>query len=85
MLEARNNIVILVRDDVRREKSGFILPDSGKVKPHSGNVVSVGDMVQDKKIKKDKKVLFHPTVGWDIEWENVVYTFVDGDKIIASV
>jgi len=84
-MEAVNNIVILVRDEIKKENSGFIIPDSGKVKPHAGTVISVGGLVQDKKIKKDKKVLFHPTVGWDIEWENVVYTFVDGDKIIASV
>lgn len=86
---ATNDFVIIVRDETEKERGGLLIPDSErhKVKPHSGTIFSVGDMVQSQSVKrgKGKKCLFHPTVGWEIDWEGVTYLYLRGAEIISFV
>jgi chaperonin GroES len=85
MMQATNNFVFLIRDDIETEKSGFIIPGQDREKPHEGTVVSIGDRVQDKNIQKSKgkKAVFHKGIGFEIELDNQVYLVLMGDEIIA--
>lgn len=86
--EAVNNYVFVIRDKTEAEKSGLIIPVAGREKPHQGSIFSVGDLVSDRKIKSGKgkrKALFHKGVGFEIEYEGVVYLVLEAHQIIAVV
>lgn len=87
MIKARNNFVLVKRDEVQEESSGFVIPGQGREKPHTGTILSVGKLVKDQDIKHGakQKCLFHKTVGFEIEYEGVVYLVLEGEQIIAMV
>lgn len=87
MIEATNNFIFITRDEAQSETSGFFIPDQGREKPHSGQVVSVGSLVQDKRLKQaqGKRVLFHKGVGFTIEFEEVEYLVLTSEQVIALV
>lgn len=74
-IQATNAAVWVKRDEVQTVKKGLIMPTGAQVKPHEGIILSVGNLVQDKDIKKGvgKKCLWHPTVGMEIEYEEEIY------------
>jgi co-chaperonin GroES (HSP10) len=84
-IQATNNYVFVIRDKAVAEKSGIIIPDQGREKPNQGTVFSVGDLIQDKTIKKakNKKCLFFKGTGFHIEFEEVEYLVLTSDQIIA--
>lgn len=86
-MKATNNFLWIIRDKTESEKSGFIIPSEGREKPHQGTVVSVGILAQDGNIKnsKGKKVLFHKTVGWEMEFEGQTYLICEAHQIIGIV
>ncbi len=84
-IEATNNCVWVVRDKTPNEVNGLVIPNVGKKKPNTGNVFSVGELVQDKKIKKGKKAIFHDGVGQKIEYDNAEYLIIQGNEIIGIV
>lgn len=83
MIQATNKFVWVVRD--KNEDSEFFIPEQGREKPHSGQIVSVGGLVEDKKIRaaKGKKCLFHKGVGFEIEYQGIVYLLLDDQHIIG--
>lgn len=85
MIQAVNNFVFVIRDESETETSGFILPDQAQEKQHRGTIYSVGDLVEDKKIKEGKKCLFHKGNGFDVEHEGQVYLVIEGVKVIAVI
>lgn len=87
MIQATNNFIFVVRDVIEGEKDGFFIPDQGREKPPTGEIISVGELVQDKKIKsaKNKKCMFHKGVGMPIEYEGVEYLVLEDRQIIALV
>lgn len=87
-LEAVNTFVLIKRDEADTETSGgLILPDQAQVKPAMGKILSVGQMVLDKRIKVGKKALFNKHVGVDIELGDETVTVLmggpDNSQIIA--
>lgn len=84
-MKATNDFVLVIRDETPAEKSGLIIPNQGRVKPHTGTVVSAGTLTKDQNIKaaKGKKVLFHPTVGFTIDYEGIEYLVLTANQIIA--
>lgn len=84
-IQARNNFVFIIRDEIQEEILGFIIPGQGQEKPHKGRVFSVGDLVVDKKIKQDTNCLFHKGSGFDITFEGVTYLVIEGERIICTV
>lgn len=84
-LQAVNNAVWVLREKEEVEKAGIIIPGRDRVKPNQGTVVSVGDLVADKKIKgaKNKKCLFHSGVGFTIPFEGVDYLVLNAEHVIA--
>lgn len=86
-VKATNNFVFLRRDVTDTEKNGLLLPTGGKTKPSRGTILSIGELVKDPKIKSglNKKALFHPTVGFEIEYGDQTYLVLLGDEIIAVI
>jgi co-chaperonin GroES (HSP10) len=84
-IQATNNFVFVIRDKTEAEKSGFFIPDQGREKSNTGTVLSLGDLVQDKTIKKskNKKCIFFKGTGFHIEFEDVEYLVLTSDQIIA--
>lgn len=83
MIQACNNFVWIIRDEAASEIGGLLLPESAKEKPHTGIIFSVGEMVQDKKIKKDKRAIFFKGNGWDVTHNGETYLVIEGERIIG--
>lgn len=86
-LVAVNNYVFIEKDEAQSEKKGLVIPSYGKEKPSSGIIFSVGEAVQDRKIKNavGKKVLFHKGIGFNMEVDDKEYLVLEGHQIIAIV
>lgn len=86
-VKACNNFVLVIRDEVEKEKSGLSIPNIGQVKPAMGTVFSVGRLVRDPDIKaaKGNKCLFHAGVGDELTFEDVTYLVLVGEQIISLV
>lgn len=84
-MKATNDFVLVIRDETLSEKNGLIMPTSGRVKPHVGTIATAGTLTKDQNIKagKGKKVLFHSTVGFELEYEGIVYLVLTANQIIA--
>lgn len=84
-MKATNDFVLVIRHETPAEKGGLIIPNQGRVKPHVGTIVSSGGLTKDQNIKagKGKIALFHPTVGWELEYEGQVYLVLTSNQIIA--
>jgi len=85
MIQAVNNFVFLVVDEAAEEIGGLYIPNQGQEKPSSGKIVSVGDAVNDKYMKKGvgKKCIFPKGVGFHVEHEDVEYLVVESERIFA--
>lgn len=85
MIQATNNFIFIIRDEVKKESAGLILPGQVREKPHKGTIFSIGGLVKDPKIKsgKNKQCLFHKGCGFPIEHDGVEYLVLTGDEIIA--
>lgn len=84
-MKATNNFVLIIRDETPAEKSGLIVPNSGRIKPHVGTIQSIGALVKDQNLKasKGKKALFHQTAGFELEYEGTIYLVLTSEQIIA--
>ncbi len=84
-IQALNNFVFIVRDEMEKEKAGLIIPGQGQEKPNHGTIFSVGELVQDKKIKngKSKKCLFFKGTGFEVSYDGQDYLVIEGERIIA--
>ena len=82
---ATNDTVFVIRDKEEAEKSGLLIPGKDRVKPHEGTVLSIGDLVEDKRIRggKNKKCLFHKGVGQEIEYDGTIYLILESRHVIA--
>lgn len=86
-LKATNTFVWIIRDLTPSEKGGLLIPTSGKVKPHTGIIFSVGGKVTDPDIKRGKaaKALFHKGVGFEIDFEDKTYLVLQEHEILAVI
>jgi co-chaperonin GroES (HSP10) len=84
-IQATNNFVFIIRDKADTEKSGVYIPNVGREKPNEGTIFSIGDLIQDKKIRaaKNKKCLFFKGTGFQIEHQGTEYLVLSSDQIIA--
>lgn len=84
-IQARNNFVFILRDDIEKERKGLVIPNQGQEKPNRGTLHSIGEAVQDKQLKKDKgkKCIFFKGTGWDIEYEGQTYLVLEGERVIG--
>lgn len=84
-MKATNKWVWVIRDKADAEKAGIIVPKAGIEKLHTGTVVSIGSLVQDKEIKasKGKKAIWHKTVGQEITYQEIGYLILQEHEIIG--
>jgi len=82
-MQATNNLVWAIRTETPKESGGLFLPDSGKEKPHTATVISVGELVADKEIQKGKLCIFHKGCGQELEYKGTVYLILDDKQIIG--
>lgn len=86
LLKAKGNHVLVIRDKaVSEHVSGLIIPDSAKVKPHTGKIISVGSKVEDKEIKKNQIAVFNKTAGYTLEFPDGDVLVLREPDVIASV
>ena len=83
MIQAVNNFVFIIRDETEKMSDGLILPDQGTEKPNHGTIYSVGNNVQDKKIKTGKKCLFFKGNGFEVPYEGVDYLVLEAERVIG--
>lgn len=88
-LQAVNTYVLIIRDEAESEIGGLILPDQARLKPATGQIISVGEKVTDSKIVVGKKALFNKNVGVDIDLFGETVTVLHGgekdSQIIAVI
>jgi co-chaperonin GroES (HSP10) len=84
-MKATNKWVWVIRDKPDAEKAGILIPRAGVEKLHTGEVVSIGSLVQDKEIKgaKGKKAIWHKTVGQELTYNDVTYLILQEHEIIG--
>jgi len=83
--QALNKFVLIIRDEAAEEVGGLVIPGQGQEKPHMGTVYSVGELVEDKSIKPECRVMFHKGNGFHIEYDNVEYLVLEGERVIAII
>ena len=83
MIEATNDFIFIIRDEVEKEKAGMFIPGQGREKPHRGKIISVGELTEDKKIQPDKIAILHKGVGFPIEIDGIEYLVLVGKEVIA--
>lgn len=86
-IEATNDFVFVILDEPKKEMLGLTIPGVGQEKPSKGKIVTVGDLVQDAKIKiaEGRDCLFHKGSGFPLEFEGVQYQVIEGGRIISLV
>ncbi|MFA6955002.1 MAG: co-chaperone GroES [Thermoanaerobaculia bacterium] len=73
-------------------RGGIIIPDTAKEKPQEAEVIAVGDGKFNEKgerikldVKKGDRVLIGKYSGSDIKLEDVEYTIIREDEVLAVV
>ncbi len=86
-LEALNNFVFIKVDEDSGNSNQLWVPDGAKEPPIQGVIISVGDLVQDKKIKKHtgKRCMFHKGTGFNVTYENNEYLVIEGGAVICRL
>ena len=85
--QATNFYVFIIRDAVEKKIGDIVIPGAGRVKPHKGEIFSIGAKVTDPSIKKGKgqKAVFHQGVGQTCEIDGVDYLVLQEHEIIAVI
>ena len=84
-IEATNNFVFILQEGAESQSNGLKIPDTAQKKPHKGVICSVGELVQDTKIKEGKSALWHQGAGMEVPYEDKTYLVIEGERIIAVV
>lgn len=87
-----DRIVVKRKDAKEQVRGGIIIPDTAKEKPQEAEVIAVGEgkFSEDGKrmkldVKKGDTVLIGKYSGTDIKIEDVEYTIIREDEVLAIV
>lgn len=87
-----DRIVVKRMDAGEQIRGGIIIPDTAKEKPQEAEVIAVGDGKYDEAgkrikldVKKGDKVLIGKYSGTDIKLDDVEYTIIREDEVLAVV
>ncbi len=85
MLGAANNFVWIIRDETPKESGGLMLLEKSRVKPHTGTIKFVGDLIASKSIKNGvgKKAIWHNTTGQEVTYKDETYFVLPSELIIG--
>lgn len=81
--EAVSHYVFVIRDEKEEEIDGLIIPDSAQKKPNTGKIISVGGLVEDKRIQVGMKAVFHKSVGGEILLPEITLTVLNQDQVLG--
>lgn len=83
--KATNTFVFIKRDAVEKKVGDILIPGAGRVKPHRGDIFSIGGKVTDPDIKKGKgmKAIFHQGIGFSIEVDGTEYLVLEEAQVIG--
>ena len=84
-LVAVNGYVYLIKDTPVTTKGGLDVPQPSIKAPNTGKILSVGNLVQDKNIKKGRTAVFSKQVGGEIELFGTEITVLDGNQISGVI
>lgn len=84
-LQAVNGFVYLIKDAPKTKVGGLDIPEPSLKRPNTGKVISVGNLVMDKNIKKGRIALFNKQAGGEIEIFDTEITVVNGNDQIHGV
>ena len=85
--------IVVKRVEVKEQvRGGIVLPDTAKEKPQEAEVIAVGDGKYDEAgkrikldVKKGDKILIGKYSGTDIKLDDVEYTILREDEVLAVV
>ncbi len=87
-----DRIVVKRLDAKEQVRGGIIIPDTAKEKPQEAEVIAVGEGKYDDNgkrikldVKKGDKVLIGKYSGTDIKLDDVEYTILREDEVLAIV
>ncbi len=84
-----DRVVIKVKKEEEKTKSGIVLPDTAKEKPQEGTIVAVGsgEVVDGKKVelevKEGDQVIFSKYAGTEIKLDEEEYLILRQNDILA--
>lgn len=84
-LTAVGEFVYIIKDEPVLMKGGIKLPEPSIKAPSTGKILSVGNLVQDKNIKKGRTAVFSKQVGGEIELFGTEITVLNGNGQISGV
>lgn len=84
-LTAVGEFVYIIKDEPVLMKGGIRLPEPSIKAPNTGKILSVGNLVQDKNIRKGKTAVFSKQVGGEIELFGIEITVLNGNGQISGV
>lgn len=76
--------VWIIRDEVKTEHAGLLIPGVGREKPHTGIIHSFGDKVTDEDIKTKGRAIFHKGIGQEIDYNGAIYLVMQEHEIIGT-
>lgn len=87
-----DRIVVKRAESKEQVRGGIVIPDNAKEKPQEADVIAVGDgkYADDGKrikldVKKGDKILIGKYSGTDIKLDDVEYTILREDEVLAIV
>lgn len=84
-LKAKGIHILISRDPSLKERGGLIIPDSSRIKPNTGKILSVGKLVPDKGIKEGDTAIFNKTSGFTLEFPDGDVLVLRESDVIASI
>ena len=84
-LIAVGEFVYLIKDAPITKVGGLDIPEPSLKKPNTGKIISVGNLVQDKNIRKGKTAVFSKQVGSEIELFDTEITVLNGNQQIHGI
>lgn len=84
-LQAVGRFVYIIKDAPVTKVGGLELPEPSLKRPNTGTLLSVGNLVQDKNIKKGRTALFNKASGGEINIFDTEITVVDGNEQVHGI
>lgn len=84
-LQAVGEYIFLIKDAPVTHKGGLKIPEPALKAPHTGKIISVGNLVQDKNIRPGRTAIFNKQVGGEIEIFDTEITVLNGNQQLLGV
>ena len=82
---AVGEFVYVIKEEPITHKGGLLLPEPSQKAPNMGKIISVGNLVQDKNIRKGRTAIFSKQVGNPIMVFDTEITVLNGNHQILGV